>query len=193
MTDFTANWFDNYAEFWLKEFVWMREKSVVALEVGSYEGRSALWMMENLLTHEGSHLTCIDSWDGKDLSLGEKTVEAENRFRYNLATYIESGKVSVIKERSVRGLASLIKEGKRYGLIFVDASHEGLDALTDTLLAWEILEKDGVLIFDDYGWHGDDCRVQPQAAWDAFISMQPETARGGRLGRAIWTSKKVRK
>jgi hypothetical protein len=35
-----------------------------ALEVGSFEGRSALWMLENLLTHPDSTLTVVDTFAG---------------------------------------------------------------------------------------------------------------------------------
>jgi predicted O-methyltransferase YrrM len=32
------------------------------LEVGSYEGRSAVWLLSNILTHPTSRLYCVDTF-----------------------------------------------------------------------------------------------------------------------------------
>src|SRR5919108_3146648 len=45
---------------------------VQALEIGSFEGRSALWFLENVLTGERSSITCVDIWAGPY----EKTFDA---------------------------------------------------------------------------------------------------------------------
>jgi predicted O-methyltransferase YrrM len=37
------------------------------LEIGSYEGASAIWMLKNILTHPDARITCVD-----DNSLGRK-------------------------------------------------------------------------------------------------------------------------
>ena len=34
------------------------------LEIGSWEGRSSAWLLEQLLTHPRSTLTAIDYWQG---------------------------------------------------------------------------------------------------------------------------------
>jgi hypothetical protein len=38
----------------------MAGRPVNFLELGSYEGRSTVWMLESLLTHPQSHITCVD-------------------------------------------------------------------------------------------------------------------------------------
>ena len=38
--------------------------NVHGLEVGSFEGRSALWFLENILTDPTASITCVDIWVG---------------------------------------------------------------------------------------------------------------------------------
>src|SRR5438105_1560635 len=35
---------------------------VHGIEIGCFEGRTSIWLIENILSHESSHLTCIDPW-----------------------------------------------------------------------------------------------------------------------------------
>ena len=40
------------------------KKNLEFLEIGSFCGNSAAWMLENILTDESSKLTCVDPWNG---------------------------------------------------------------------------------------------------------------------------------
>lgn len=58
---------------WLAE--WIGKPEVHFLEIGSYEGRSAVWFLQNILTHPTSTLDCVDLFTGKGL---------EPRFDHNI-------------------------------------------------------------------------------------------------------------
>lgn len=171
--DFTADWITDYGAHWLTLMADMRERPVQALEIGSYEGMSACWMLENLLTHPSSWLMCVDPWDGQDATLGARTCEAEARFDANVKTY--GIKVRKWKSSSLAALTAMhsLPFSRRFDLIYVDGCHEGLTALTDLVLCWPLLAIGGWLIFDDYGRDDLPVRVQPKQAWDAFVSVQP--------------------
>ena len=47
---------------WERALAGFKGKRVRALEIGSFEGRSAVWFLENVLTHEESTIVCIDSF-----------------------------------------------------------------------------------------------------------------------------------
>lgn len=49
MSDFTADWFTSYGADWLRLLGHLRSGPARGLEIGSYEGRSAVWLMDNLL------------------------------------------------------------------------------------------------------------------------------------------------
>ena len=64
---FTSDWFsEDSGEPVVREFdkflSCYKDKPCKFLEIGSYEGMSAIWMLNNVLTHEESRLWCIDSW-----------------------------------------------------------------------------------------------------------------------------------
>ena len=65
---FTADWFSHNERMWRELFDkvgWHSpERELHALEVGSWEGRSACWLLQNILKHENSTLHCIDTWSG---------------------------------------------------------------------------------------------------------------------------------
>ena len=62
---FTSDWFLHNQLSWdihLEEF--KNKPNLNFLEIGSYEGRSTIWLLENVLTDPSSKITCIDLFDG---------------------------------------------------------------------------------------------------------------------------------
>jgi predicted O-methyltransferase YrrM len=63
-----------------------------------------------------------------------------------------------------------------FDLIYVDGSHTAPDVLVDAILGFQLLRKDGVLIFDDYLWsmetspHADPLNT-PKLAIDMFTTI----------------------
>jgi hypothetical protein len=53
----------------------------------------------------------------------------------------------------------------------VDGSHLLLDAYTDIVLSWEILEKGGYLIVDDYLYKQDQVLKSPFEAVNHFLKL----------------------
>jgi len=145
------DWFSNYIPYWLEHLSHLKSRETHALEIGSYEGRSACWMLDNLLTHPKSTLVCVDTWDGKDATLGEKTAKALYTFLENIKEY-GGEKVITHAAASLRVLAKYhhFCTAPCFDLIYLDGSHEGIDALTDLCLCWPLLKVGGWLIFDDY-------------------------------------------
>ena len=58
----------------------------------------------------------------------------------------------------------------QFDIIFIDASHEARDVMSDAVLSFPLLKEGGILIFDDYTWR----KLQPnwycpKPAIDAFL------------------------
>jgi len=87
---FTEDWFTNNIPTWNKVLGNLRNKPVKFLEIGSFEGRSAVWALENILTHKQSELYCIDHW----LYEGDKNKNVYNTFLKNIEPWKD--KVTVI-------------------------------------------------------------------------------------------------
>jgi predicted O-methyltransferase YrrM len=146
---FSADWFTHNANNFLavKNILPATQK---ILEVGSFEGLSAVWMTKNLLG-DGGEITCIDTWAGgeehKTIGMDLSIVEA--RFDHNMAALKEEHpNISVVKckGRSAVEIAKQIAQGNQFDLIYVDGGHTTVDCITDAVISWEALKRGGVMI-----------------------------------------------
>lgn len=145
------------------------------LEIGSFEGRSAVWIAQNMM-EDGGELICIDTWEGGSEHVNGEMVGAEDRFHNNVGLVMGNfvdRKVRPIKSTSVEALGALIAEKKRFDFIYIDGSHLAKDVLVDACMAWPLLKKTGFMVFDDYAWKppGFTLLQRPKVAVDAFVNM----------------------
>lgn len=162
MTDkiFTSDWFSHNIEHWLKNIDASAPMDV--LELGVFEGRSVVWMLDNLNIKS---LTAVDSWRKDWLELGGY-FDTEKNFDHNIKGY---SNVTKVKSSTYSFLRN---NRKVFDLIYIDAQHLGKTVLTDAVMAHYILKKGGYLIFDDYGQSTDPDRIdRPRGAIDAFLKQ----------------------
>jgi predicted O-methyltransferase YrrM len=175
--EFTADWFSPHAPTWRELLKRFSPKRV--LEIGSYEGRSACFLIEECPSLE--QLTCIDPWEGTVAfaNYRQQMSDVEQRFDSNvMVAQTRSEKlVSLrkIKSKSVDALTDLLAHGEAFDFIYVDGGHEAPDVLTDAILTFHLLRVGGLLIFDDYTWRdivsgGTDILNVPKTAIDAFVN-----------------------
>ncbi len=130
---------------------------VRALEIGSFEGRSTVWLLENILTHETAHIDCIDTFNGspEHVEMGLNLNGLLNRFLSNTEAYTK-------KIRCFRGRSQDVLLGGDFGpyevasydIAYIDGSHAAADVLADAVLSFRLLKIGGLMIFDDYAWDG---------------------------------------
>ena len=135
------------------------------LEVGCYEGRSAIWMLENVLTHESASLTCIDPFlprFGGDVT--------KKRFLSNVRLAGADDRLELIV-----GYSQI--ESRRlplgsFDVIYIDGDHSAAGVLEDAVLAWRLLRQGGFLIFDDYAWRPNwPLPGRPRMGIDFFVEV----------------------
>jgi hypothetical protein len=64
----TKGWFVLFASDWENHLKEIRGKpDIHALEIGSYEGFSAIWQLEHILTDSTSTITCVDIFNEKEI------------------------------------------------------------------------------------------------------------------------------
>lgn len=175
--EFTQNWFEYGQMIWpeIKKFIPQREFRHF-LEIGSFEGRSAVWAAENIM-RAGDRITCIDTWEGGEEHLSIDMQEVERRFDRNVNKMCNKKHVILnkIKSESHVALAKLMRHMEEDDLcdfIYIDGSHQAPDVLTDAVMAWKMLRNDGVMIFDDYLWGNPANPIhRPKMAIDAFMNL----------------------
>ena len=172
--EFAYDWASGQFPIWIRFFAHLRDHPLKMLEIGSYEGRSAIFFLNYL---RQSSLTCVDPWDSSVLEpdlvklMPEILIEypqAEARFDRNLAEF--SGRLTKIKARSSDALAELGVSAERFDLIYVDGEHRRAAAYRDCVLSWALLKPGGLLLIDDYGFgEGLAEEIRPRLGIDAFF------------------------
>lgn len=159
--NFTSDWFTHNIPVWDKALAPFKGKSGIQyLEVGLFEGRATMWMIENILTHPTSRLT------GMDLFAGDH----ENQHGSFKETYLANLQLSGAADRATTIQGNSQVELRKLPLescdiVYIDGSHLNADVLEDAVLCWRLLKDGGVLIFDDYGGGA----ANPKLGIDTFV------------------------
>ncbi len=162
--DFSKDWVTRNVPVWEKVLEPFKgQPNISYLEVGAYEGRSVLWMLENILTDPSARVTAIDIFDGPYKEVYIKNID-RSEFGHQITTIAEASQVA---------LRRLPLES--FDVIYLDGSHYKADTLEDAVLSWRLLKKGGLMIFDDYRLLGPltyrdtETSVCPKVAIDSFV------------------------
>jgi Methyltransferase domain len=168
---FQEDWFVEHIPLWEVVIRALEGRPARVLEIGSYEGLSACYVLWRL---PAAHITCIDTFEGSPEhdTMGISNSFLEERFDRNV-TAVDSLRVTKIVGRSASVLPTLLMH-EPFDLVYVDGSHLALDVLVDASLAWQLAAADGFVIFDDYAWRsplGEDLLLRPGPAIDAVLRL----------------------
>jgi hypothetical protein len=109
----------------------------------------------------------LDPWvdyDGYSEYQGEQS-SIYDSFIKNLDHFREKEKIIV--KRGFSNVEIPKFEDNFFDIIYIDGNHEPQYTLEDAVLSFRKLKKEGILIFDGYGWGGSD---MTQRGIDAFLS-----------------------
>jgi predicted O-methyltransferase YrrM len=167
---FTTDWTSAHFAMWVRVLAPLRNEPLRILEIGSWEGRSAVFFL-NFFSR--STIVCIDTFSGsaQEQAFKKLTQElrgAEARFDSNLAPFQD--RVEKIKSESGPALARLAAQDRQFDLAYIDGSHLRDDVMADSLGVWRLLARGGIVIWDDYTWEINlPPEQRPQPAIDAFL------------------------
>ena len=154
---------------WLKWLGHLAGKQANGLELGTFQGESAEWMLDHIFTHPDSRYTCVDTFAGSP-EHHLAGIDCENLERDTRRRLERFGDRVII----FKGLSSSIRQWPSLvpplDFIYVDAAHDAMNVMRDATFAWDLLKVDGVMVFDDYPWtvfpDAVDC---PKLAIDSFV------------------------
>lgn len=178
--EFSQDWFSVNAPVW-RQLLEQNQPARI-LEIGSFEGRSAVFAIEQCAALRPIEIACVDTWAGGNDIDPVIMAGVERRFDRNLARAIARAphKVSLlkIKQASKPAMIKLLAAGgeNSFDFVYVDGSHTAPDVLADAVLAFELTRVGGVIAFDDYLWsaepHGaQDSLNMCKPAIDAFVNL----------------------
>lgn len=164
---FTQDYVSPHLSLWAEVLAPFAGKpSVQGLEIGSFEGRSACWFLDHILTGPGASLTCVDPWTAAP--------GRERRFDANTRRF--GDRIRKCKASGLGFCARRVGAGRRefFDFIYIDGDHRAESVLADSVLAWPLLKRGGVLIWDDYGEAFQRPYLVPRVAIDGFLACRTD-------------------
>jgi len=171
----------NYTHNWNQEFIkntqGFKKKLSNCLEIGSFEGLTSNYIVENLISETGK-LICIDPLT--DVYINENLSESDDlrnrkdfkyfegqymRFVNNVEEHLSSGKIELIRDLSTKVLPRMkTTHFESFDFIYIDGDHRPEIVYFDAVNTFELCKKDGYILFDDYRWNDTGVGV------DRFLS-----------------------
>ena len=182
--EYTQNWFNP------KDFALINTLQVAGpkkyLEVGSFEGRSMCWMLDNILTGDQDVAYAVDTFEGGQEHRNLNMSDVERRFIANTQEY--GNKVIICKGRSDEQLIKLYEDHKEsFDFAYIDGSHDAWDVLSDATLVFKLMKKGSIICFDDY--LGGEGLNSPKPAVDAFCNIHQNQLKLIQQGWKVWVQK----
>lgn len=180
------NWFDDIAaKYFEKNLQELKNKNISVLQIGAYTGDATEWLINNLNINS---IEDVDTWEGsdedahKDIDFSEVLKVYQDRFAYQYAVYpYKMTSDEFFKQTPVKEM---------YDFIYIDGDHTAAQTLKDGINSFELLKVDGVMAFDDYGWHyGKDKYHEPKLGIDAFLKVYLDRISILDLGYQAWIRK----
>lgn len=154
-----------YSQNWNEEFrrntAFLDKHSIKsALEIGSFEGLTSNYIVENLLTHDGTLICCDPLQDDYELDSSAKDNEI---FRGQYAKFIENtehnkDRIFLIRKKSEE-IIHLLRENS-IQFIYVDGHHRYNSVYFDGTEAFKLCAVNGYILFDDYLWNSATFEVK---------------------------------
>ena len=166
------DWFSHNIPLWKSVFDKenINEKKLEYLEIGSYEGRSILYICEN---YKKINVTAVDPYtDYKEISKFVKNLNMENIYK-NFLKNINKFSDRVKLYRSIS--SDFFKQNtKKFDIIYIDGSHYFSDVMDDFQNSIKTINKGGIIILDDFLWnHYEKIQENPIAGIIPILKKYP--------------------
>jgi predicted O-methyltransferase YrrM len=175
--EFSNQWFDGHIDNWVRVFNAHVPARPRILEVGSFEGRSAVWLLQRMYEkHGGGELYCVDPFIATVTEAQHGNMQqVRKRFLSNIEKARMLWPPTVfhhLEKPSVLALSELIPTmAGSFDVIYVDGDHTAAAALTDLVLSLQLIKKGGIIIADDYLWDkAKDILDAPKFGIDCFAN-----------------------
>ena len=143
----TTDYFSINAYYW-NTILKKNFKKFSYLELGSWEGNSALYILKN---HSTKKIVCVDPWDKDKIFRKSNKRKIFNRFINNLKNF--KNRYSYFRMTSDK---FFLKNNKSFDVIYVDGWHSTWQVSKDIKNSWKILNNNGIIICDDYFYGGNN-------------------------------------
>lgn len=160
----------------------------VVVELGSWKGRSTVWLASGVRDRGEGTVCAVDHWEGSSesqvhgrLLAGYGKDQLYHEFRANLERVGLSDLVTPIKLTTTQAARSWPAD-RQIGLLFVDASHDYADVRRDFEYWSPYLAPGGLIAFHDvHSWPGPTRVVSELPGWFRHLRTSHTTWIGQKI------------
>ena len=125
------------------------------LEINADKGYVTKWFLNNLCNNKKSLIISIDTWNKSEEYKNFKITINEHIFNKNINSTgreLQVNKMKMDTYNAIKIIKNNNKTEKLFNIIYIDASYFNESLMSNCVLAFELLEDNGIMIFDDYIW-----------------------------------------
>ena len=138
------DWFGNNINIWEKHLKYL--KNFKYLEIGTFEGRSALFVRK---FKNCKKIICVDPYINYRNNPHNFTMTDVCKSVSAIFAKLQDNKIKLLKKKSNFFFS---KNKLMFDVIYIDGDHGYKQVKKDFNNSMKFLEKDGILIFDDFYW-----------------------------------------
>jgi hypothetical protein len=174
------NWFKDVEKY----FRHVPNVPLRALQIGTYTGDATQWLLDN---REIEYIDDVDTWGGSE-EVAHDQIDFTSVEEYYDSRFKDNPKVNKFPMTSDDFFPS--GSGGTYNFIYIDGDHTALQTALDGLNAFRLLEKGGVMAFDDYLWNYNGNRfLEPKRGVDGFLEVCKDQYTIIESGYQLWIEK----
>jgi predicted O-methyltransferase YrrM len=172
------NWFKSVEKY----FRHVPNVPLRALQIGTYTGDATEWLIDNC---EIEYLDDVDTWEGS-----EEKAHDQIDFTSVEDYYDSRFKDPRITKNKMTSDEFFNLPHRTYNFIYIDGDHTALQTALDGLNAFKLLEKGGVMAFDDYLWnYNGNPYLEPKRGVDGFLEVCKDQYTIIESGYQLWIEK----
>tara|TARA_B100001057_G_scaffold498338_1_gene605023 strand:- start:67 stop:792 length:726 start_codon:yes stop_codon:yes gene_type:complete len=139
------------------------DKKISILEIGSYEGLSTVFFLSIL---KNSKIYCVDPFIDFEENKDKDFNKVLKNFKHNTQKF--ESRIRLSKSTSDDFFLQEIDE--RFDLIYIDGNHHADNVYKDSINSFKLLNKKGLMIFDDFLWdYYDEINLNPIGGVKRFL------------------------
>ena len=123
---------------WQKYIDKFNQRKINCLDIGAYTGESTCWMLNNICNNNNSKVFSIDTWDQYTEDTFDTNIRNTRKEDSNIKMKMKF-KDSIILFKNYGFIT--------FDIIFIDVNREENNVLIDAILAWDLLDLYGIIIF----------------------------------------------
>ena len=141
-------------------------QNINCLVIGANTGYYSSWLLNNICTNPFSRVFSLDKWLNSDIeSKFDTTINLTNKIDNHVKLNMNITK-GLVRLENIKYII--------FDIIIINTIEEDKDLISNTIIAWNLLNQNGIMIFDKYRDSYVEEEFKPKISIQTFVSMYRE-------------------